>query len=313
MDDTDEFSVSISLQCASEEDSISLECASVSNCDEESISLPSGDWSSDCGSVFTQDDIFEDVTEEVLSPQRSSPPIALEYSLSSPLPLSKSFYHSQCQTENISTSLMSAHSISVPQEVDVESKEWTLSSVINMNRCSPSCAVQVHGLTEFEVLRAHSLFSDKSTPDQNKWILEYLNAHCPTNASGEKLPKDVKYIVAGKTVCLNIWLQILSLSLSRFYRSRQECVQFEANSGFAAKKPRSTSSKTTKSIAWMRQYFDRVGPDKDGICLPTCLTEKKMHEIMMEQLGAQKGVCLSQFNKIRMCRFLRLVNRNKHL
>ena len=40
-------------------------------------------------------------------------------------------------------------------------------------------------------------------------------------------------------------------------------------------------------VAWMENYFDRIGdkrPDKDGIYLPTCLTKRKIFEIMTEEL-----------------------------
>ncbi len=51
----------------------------------------------------------------------------------------------------------------------------------------------------------------------------------------------------------------------------------------------------------MEQYFERVGdkrPDEDGIYLPTCLTEKKLYELMFEQLGTEQSISASQFNKI---------------
>ena len=42
-------------------------------------------------------------------------------------------------------------------------------------------------------------------------------------------------------------------------------------------------------------------PDKDAIVLPMCLTEKRIHEILLDQLhhgDLSKGICLSQFNKL---------------
>jgi hypothetical protein len=42
-----------------------------------------------------------------------------------------------------------------------------------------------------------------------------------------------------------------------------------------------------KTIEWMRSYFDRVGdkrPDKDGIYLPTCLTERLIYNLMIKDL-----------------------------
>ena len=54
----------------------------------------------------------------------------------------------------------------------------------------------------------------------------------------------------------------------------------------------------------MTSFFDRIGdkrPDKDGIYLPTCLTEKAIYDRMIEELckgDREKAVCFSQFNKL---------------
>ena len=59
------------------------------------------------------------------------------------------------------------------------------------------------------------------------------------------------------------------------------------------------TEKTMKSVAWMASYFDRVGdkrPDKDGIYLPTCLTERAIYARMADEIS--DVVCFSQFNKI---------------
>ena len=59
-----------------------------------------------------------------------------------------------------------------------------------------------------------------------------------------------------------------------------------------------------EAIAWMKQYFERIGdkrPDKDGIYLPTCLTERKIYEVMAEELchsEESKLISFSQFNKL---------------
>lgn len=45
----------------------------------------------------------------------------------------------------------------------------------------------------------------------------------------------------------------------------------------------------------------RIGdkrPDKDGIYLPTCLTEYAIYSRMKEELSGNDIVCFSQFNKI---------------
>lgn len=54
----------------------------------------------------------------------------------------------------------------------------------------------------------------------------------------------------------------------------------------------------------MEAYFRAVGdkrPDKHGIYLPTCLTEKSIYQRMLDEKynGNKKGVvCFSQFNRL---------------
>ena len=51
-------------------------------------------------------------------------------------------------------------------------------------------------------------------------------------------------------------------------------------------------------------FFCRIGdkrPDKDGIYLPTCLTEFAIYSRMKEEIGSRDEagmICFSQFNKI---------------
>ena len=61
-----------------------------------------------------------------------------------------------------------------------------------------------------------------------------------------------------------------------------------------------------KCIEWMRSYFERVGdkrPDKDGIYLPTCLTEKAIYKIVKNELPHDSVICSSQFNKLYRSQF----------
>ena len=294
-------------------DAVSLDCANT-DCDSD-ISLPSCDWSTDSDHEVSlpiacnATDVIEDEELSFLpSPVDCSTPKKVSCqskSLCLPSATSSSSKISETSTQPLSRSALAKGSSKVVRVTAIKPPtlaNWELTTVFELNGCSPKCASSVHGLTEFEVLRAHSLFSDKSTQEQNKWILEYFNTHCPSDRStGDKTPKDLTYVIGGKVVCMNVWLQVLPLSLSRFYRLRQECVKYEANPGLSYKKPRSQSSKTMDAVAWMAEYFERVGdkrPDKDGIYLPTCLTEKKIYEIMVEQLGMESCISPSQFNKI---------------
>ncbi len=128
-------------------------------------------------------------------------------------------------------------------ETDGGIKQWHLFSVMKMSGCSEECCVTtVHGLTELDILCAHSNFSDMSANEQNTWIIQYLCTHCQMNEdSQDKDTKGVQYIITGKSVCQSVWLGVLGLSLSRFYRLRKE---FEATgtASIDTKRPRSRAS-----------------------------------------------------------------------
>ena len=183
---------------------------------------------------------------------------------------------------------------------------WNFLRVMQTEGCAERCITMVHELSEYDVLSAHSLFDAKTPQEQNQWILEYFMSHCPCDTDGNRDAKNITYILAGRTVCLNIWLRVLAISVSRYYRLRSDFL--ENGGGISqlqvAKRSRSLSPKTMKAVAWMEHYFNRIGdkrPDKDGIYLPTCLTEKKIYEIMVDELfqgDESKSVCLSQFNKL---------------
>ena len=101
-------------------------------------------------------------------------------------------------------------------------------------------------------------------------------------------------------MCQALWQAVISLSTSRFYDIRRDFLD-----GQRAEKhvrARSLSSKSLEAVAWMRSYFDRVGdkrPDKDGIYLPTCLSEKTIYNMLVDDNVTQGSpVCFSQFNKL---------------
>ena len=165
-------------------------------------------------------------------------------------------------------------------------QKWQLTSILKMNGCSQNCATKVHMINEYDILIAHSQFSSKSIQEQSLWIIQYFDTHCPSSSNGEKDIKKMSFYIQGRVVCLPIWLQILAISTSRFYRIRND---YLTNGGisYLSKPHRAQLPKTMEAIAWMTQYFARIGdkrPDKDGIYLPTCLTEKKIYEIMCDEL-----------------------------
>ena len=137
---------------------------------------------------------------------------------------------------------------------------WKLSNVVNLNGCKEKCATTQHGLTEYDILSDHCGFDGKTQPEQNNWISQYFGTHCPSSSSdGSKDIKNTLYIVRGKPVCLKVWLAVLSLSASRFYRLRQLFVEFgDTSNAVQLKRRRSLSTKTKDALAWMEHYFNKV-------------------------------------------------------
>jgi len=182
---------------------------------------------------------------------------------------------------------------------------WSLCRVLNVNGCKEGCALKEHELTEHDILSYHCAFDSKTSSDQNDWLIQYFATHCPFTRDGSKDVKNIVYIVNGKTVCLKLWMEILPLSTSRCYRLRRLFLDYgDTTNAVKQQKSRSLSPKTSEALTWMEHYFNKIGdkrPDKNSILLPTCLTEKRIHEIMLDQLyqGDQsKGIWLSQFNKL---------------
>ena len=108
-----------------------------------------------------------------------------------------------------------------PSRVVTNEDGWQLSSVIDSQGCQPRCCKEVHGLSEYDVLIAHSSFSSKSPADRRAWLLEYFDTNCPHNEQGEKDPKCMQYILCGRLVCRAIWQAVLLISTSTFYSLRK--------------------------------------------------------------------------------------------
>lgn len=182
-------------------------------------------------------------------------------------------------SNNLSNSMMinssnQSSEITKVTGVEVDRHNWRLSSVLNLDGCTRNCAITAHMLNEHSILSAHSQFSNKSLQEQNVWVIEYFKSHCPFDVNGVRDFKSLEYTIHGRQVCLNIWLEVLSISHSRYYRLRADFVD---NGGISLlpSQQKSPCVKTSKAVAWMKQYFERIGdkrPDKEGIYLPTCLT-----------------------------------------
>ena len=196
----------------------------------------------------------------------------------------------------------------LPDSSRISDLTWSLSVTINMKGCAEQCLKTVHELNEYTLLCAHAQFQAKTTSEQNAWLIQYFECHCPlVGECGEKNVKGISFVIQGRHVCLPGWLQVLGISQSRFYRIRDE---FKLNGGIKylhkSQQNNNHRPKTLQAISWMDQYFKRIGDkrpdsDHDGIYLPTCLTEMKIYEIMLEELYSGKegyGICYSKFCSI---------------
>jgi hypothetical protein len=95
--------------------------------------------------------------------------------------------------------------------------KWSLFKVMELSGCAPNCTTSVHGLTEYDILRAHSMFVSLSNVEQRRWVYDYFSNHCPNDESGTSDPSGL----CGKDVCQPLWLATLAMSTSRFYDHRR--------------------------------------------------------------------------------------------
>ena len=98
-------------------------------------------------------------------------------------------------------------------------EKWNLFKVMEISGCEDNCTTRIHGLMEYDILHAHSMFTSLSNAEQRQWVYDYLSNHCPNSQSGTSDPTGLKFILCGKNVCQPLWLATLALSTSRFYDS----------------------------------------------------------------------------------------------
>lgn len=178
------------------------------------------------------------------------------------------------------------------------SNVWELSQIMETSGCSEGCVTKVHDLSEHDILISHSAYQSKPPPGRYSWIIDYFMNNCPNNSDGSKNIKDIKYTLCGKTVCKPVWQASLGITTSRFYEVRKA---FLDGTCLKEKRNRPMAPRTMRALSWMTDYFERVGdkrPDKQGIYLPSCLTERMIYSIMTEQLNEEDTICSSQFNKL---------------
>ena len=297
----------ITLLSAAEGEDITLPSATAeltlpSAADDEEISLPfatdetempSGDEEAEETPIHDNSHPIDNETRNSLS-ALSSTPLMSSTPKKTCTNASAMITHSYLTTSNDDDCLLNSLDESATQH-------WQLSSVLNFSGCGTMCATKLHGLTHHDILRAHSFFDSRNRQEQSDYIIQFLVMNCPYDKNGDR---NITFTIQGKLVCMKLWLEVLSVSISRFYRLHQQFIEFGGVTSIV-KARRSLAPRTLEAIAWMENYFQRVGdkrPDKaDAIYLPTCLTEKKLFEIYVEDVyqgDMSKAIGRSRFNTL---------------
>ena len=165
--------------------------------------------------------------------------------------------------------------------------------VMSLYGCGDKCAQSVHHLTEADVWTTYNRFTSLSNHRQRQWVLDFLHS----NTSKDSM--ETAFFIAGKRVCLVVWLAALGLSKSRYYDVRK---LFNSGVLFLERlaSPKTHQPKSLDAIAWMHNYFNTVGdhmPDRMAVHLPSFLTSAQVYIRMKEDLEArgQKTICPSHF------------------
>lgn len=177
--------------------------------------------------------------------------------------------------------------------------QTSLLGVLEINNCGPKCALSVHGLTLSDVFQAKMHFCAMSALQQKQWLLEYLHTNTRKDQGTDI---STMFFLQGKEVCLRVWLTILGITKTAYYNVRQlylSGVQRIQELEFF----RMQSPKTLKAIAWMSNYFKKVGdmmPDRMVTHLPSCLTLQGIYDHMKEELeqDTKDVISKSQFYKV---------------
>ena len=130
-------------------------------------------------------------------------------------------------------------------------KSWDILHVLSLDGCNPSCTTHVHNLQPGEIQFFHTHFASRCHSSQNQWLLEYFNSNC----SRDSHSKAHSYIICGKPVCQKVWLSVLGLSLTRYYRIHS--LYMEGKVMVETPHHRNMAQKSSEAVAWMGNYFEK--------------------------------------------------------
>ena len=130
-------------------------------------------------------------------------------------------------------------------------KRWDLLSIFEVKGCSERpCANAVHQLTPGDVVFYHDNYSKRSQLQQRQWLFEFLSSNC------SRAENVFNFVVCGKSVCQDIWLQVLGITSSKFSKIKSEFLRGKVSTEKSAplRKPKLS---TCEAVAWMGNYFER--------------------------------------------------------
>ena len=145
-------------------------------------------------------------------------------------------------------------------------ERWDLLSVFKVKGCSDGpCAVAVHQLTPGDVLFYHENYSMRDHLQQRQWLFDFLSSNC------SRVEKVFNFVVCGKSVCQDIWLQVLGLAPSKFSKVKSEFLRGKVSmeKPISSRKPKLS---TCETIGWMGNYFERLEDEYRVIIVHMTLT-----------------------------------------
>lgn len=134
--------------------------------------------------------------------------------------------------------------------LDAENDQWNIQSILTFRGCADCCATAVHDLQQEEITFFRNNFSARTLKQQNQWLLEYLNSN------GSRVNVKVLFVVCGKKVCFSLWLAILGVSQTRYYRLRGAFLAGKVSLEKHTNLPKH-SKESNEAIGWMENYFTR--------------------------------------------------------
>ena len=170
-------------------------------------------------------------------------------------------------------------------------------NVFSLDGCSTKCAKAVHHLSETDIWITHQRFDALGSFQQRQWTLNYLHS----NSSLEE--KETIFKVAGKGVCLPVWLATLGLSRTRYYEVRKAFASGVMSFEKILSPTTGRRPKSCRAVAWMQHYFEQVGdqmPNRMAIHLPSFLNTTIIYSRMKEELEerGEEVVCDTQFSRL---------------